>query len=113
MECARLKQSLLCWDGKLLDRWHLESVPCNKPSGVLDRLLRIAQSHHQSHDCGLDTKSWLIATAMSTLIVKLYALLVTPLVPAAIAVAPAAFVAAVWVIVVTVLPSVSLPFKTL
>ncbi len=52
-ECTCLKWSLLHWDGELLDRWHLESVPCNKPSGVFGRLLHKAQSHHLSCDSGL------------------------------------------------------------
>jgi hypothetical protein len=59
-------------------------------------------------------KSWLIAAAMSALIVKLYALLVIPLMPATVAMVPAAVTAAVWVIVLTVALLVSsLPSMTL
>jgi hypothetical protein len=95
VECAHLKGSLLCQYGKLLDRWHLESIPCNKLSGVLGRVLHKAQSCHLSHDGGLNSKSWLIAAATTALIVKLYPLLVIPLVSAAIAVVPVAVTAVV------------------
>jgi hypothetical protein len=52
IEPARRK-ILMHWDSELLDGWHLECVPCHKPSGELGRLRRKAQHHHLSHDDGL------------------------------------------------------------